>query len=249
MALLNSQQLANAKAIRSALEAQGITNQFAQDAILVVSWKETGLYPIVERCYNNTANSTIRRLFGIYVKDLSEEQLTALKKDCVAFFNKVYGNRIGNSATEGYKYRGRSFIQITGKANYKNVGDAIGVDLVSDPDKLLQPAFASKSLAIFYKNRFSSKTLSNLYKVKNLNEFKDFDTALKAIFHLTAGEGNSQYKLFTEDSTGGWKKVQDFKERLLSELKQKTTEAPNYIIMLLIGLGLFGYANRKMFKK
>ena len=46
----------------------------------------------------------------------------------------VYGNRLGNAKDEGYKYRGRGIIQLTGKNNYNYYGKKLNIDLVNNPD-------------------------------------------------------------------------------------------------------------------
>jgi putative chitinase len=68
--------------------------------------------------------------------------------------NKVYGGRMGNTEDgDGAKYIGRGLIQLTGKENYKNCSDGIGVDLVANPDLLSNPQYAALSAGWFWNKR------------------------------------------------------------------------------------------------
>ena len=74
--------------------------------------------------------------------------------------NKVYANRMGNGdeeSGEGFAYRGRGLIQLTGKSNYEACGEAIGVDLVSNPDLVATPEYAALSAGWFWDKNHLNK--------------------------------------------------------------------------------------------
>lgn len=53
------------------------------------------------------------------------------------------GQRLGNTEPgDGYRYRGRGYVQITGRENYARLGRVLGVDLIADPERALEPALA-----------------------------------------------------------------------------------------------------------
>jgi len=70
-----------------------------------------------------------------------------------AIANSVYAGRLGNGPEEsgdGWRYRGRGLLQVTGRENYRKVGAALKVDLEATPELLEQPHYACQSAACFW---------------------------------------------------------------------------------------------------
>jgi putative chitinase len=68
--------------------------------------------------------------------------------------NKVYSGRMGNTEDgDGAKYIGRGLIQLTGKDNYKAVSEALGMDLVANPQLLEEPRYAALSAGWFWNKK------------------------------------------------------------------------------------------------
>lgn len=112
---------------------------------------ESGHFTRVEENLRYSAKR-LRQIFPKYYKTDAEAQADEMQPQKIA--NRVYANRMGNGPPEsgdGYKYRGRGLIQLTGKDNYKRFGSMIGVDLVSNPDMAGNLSTAADIAAAFYK--------------------------------------------------------------------------------------------------
>jgi len=67
--------------------------------------------------------------------------------------NSVYSNRMGNrdeASGDGYRFRGRGAIQLTGYSSYFHAGQALGVDFVSNPDLVATPLYALLTAGWFW---------------------------------------------------------------------------------------------------
>lgn len=67
--------------------------------------------------------------------------------------NSVYSNRMGNrdeASGDGFRFRGRGCIQLTGSANYYHAGKALGVDFIMDPDLVATPQYAALTAGFFW---------------------------------------------------------------------------------------------------
>jgi predicted chitinase len=104
----------------------------------------------------------------------------------------IYGGRMGNdSPGDGFKYRGRGFIQITGKDMYKAVGNKIGVDLISNPDLANEPAIAAKIVPAFFLLKLGKRKPDDLANIDEVN---------KMVGSASEASKNERKKLATEYS-------------------------------------------------
>jgi predicted chitinase len=172
--------------ITAGLVAAGITNAYAQKAVIANVGKETGFKPRDEdlAAYGKTSNERIREVFTSRTQKYSDEELNQIKKDPVKFGEMVYGKdtkmgqSMGNTQEgDGYKYRGRGSIQLTGKNNYAAYSKVVNKDLVSNPDLVNDPAIDAAVVAAFVKKGVGNK----------INDFTDQQTANRAVTQAIGG--------------------------------------------------------------
>lgn len=251
---LNATQKENAALINAALTKYGITNPYLRAGVLAVVAKESAFIPKSEISYAGTSNSRIREVFGSRVSGLSEAQLTALKKDPRAFFNRIYGGQfaigkqLGNTQpNDGYNYRGRGFNQNTGRGNYAMLSKRSGIDLVSNPDRMNDPAVAAEALAIFFSNALASgkNTIIRKYGVSDQSKIDTLRKGTDIAYNINAGIGNNP----AADTTGGYKQTLDSMSSYLKSLGDLTEVQKKgglgVLLLLALGGGTYYYLKKK----
>ena len=114
---------------------------------------ESGNLRKLEENLNYTDPQRINKLFKA-IKTDQEAQAYVRKPEALA--NKIYADKLGNGDTasgDGWRYRGRGLIQLTGKSNYRAFGKDAGVDAVNSPELLATPAYAALSAAWFWQTK------------------------------------------------------------------------------------------------
>lgn len=117
-------------------------------------------------------------LVKIFGKYFTTALATAYARQPEKIANRVYANRMGNgdeNSGDGYKYRGRGAIQLTGKSNYKAFSDYIKEDCVANPDLVATKYFFESAMFFFTENnlwRFTTvvnqDSITKLSKAINL---------------------------------------------------------------------------------
>lgn len=118
-------------------------------------------------------NYSSQRLRKVFPQLFSSNQLANAyqgKPELIA--NYIYASKMGNGdekSGDGWRYRGRGIIHLTGKFNYKKAGDALGLDLVNNPDLAADPEIATDIALWYWKFRVKPK-VKNLGNTKSVTQ-------------------------------------------------------------------------------
>ena len=157
----------------------GISNPYAKIAILANVAKECEFKPRNESLRYTVTRA--RQVFPSKTANLSDSELSEILSTEESAGNFFYGGRYGNEKNEGYMYRGRGYIQITFKDNYRIASKDVGVDLVNNPDLLNLPENAAKSAVKFI--------IRNCGGIGILNELNNQDSANRVVTQAIGGRG------------------------------------------------------------
>jgi putative chitinase len=125
-----------------------ITNNLRLAHFLAQCGHESGNFKAVSENLNYSADG-LKKIFGKYFPGNLNESYARQPEKIAA---RVYASRMGNgdeASKEGFKFRGRGYIQLTGKANYTNFTKFIGEDCVSNPD-LVATKYPLASAGFFF---------------------------------------------------------------------------------------------------
>ncbi|WP_219097583.1 glycoside hydrolase family 19 protein [Pseudomonas sp. UMAB-40] len=138
-----------------AMDTGGITDQKSKAMLMANVDVETGGFKKNEENLNYSAKR-LQEIFPKYYSTPESARADAGNPEAIA--NKVYGGRMGNTeAGDGYKYRGRGDIQLTGKAQYADMSKKLGVDLVNNPDLAMDPKYSAQIAVQHWKSSGADK--------------------------------------------------------------------------------------------
>jgi len=141
---------------------------------------ESGLKPISENL--NYSSKGLAKTFPKYFPTPALANAYQRKPEKIA--NRVYANRMGNGnekSGEGWKYRGRGFLQITGKENYFRLANDTDIDCLKNPEMLLEESNAMISALWFW-------------KIKGLNSLADKDDIERITFRINGGFNGLEHR-------------------------------------------------------
>ena len=139
--------------LQKTCDRYSINNVNRQSAFLGQCMHESNSFKVLQENLHYSANG-LKSVWGSRFPTNEIADKYANHPDMIA--NKVYANRMGNGDEEsgdGWKYRGRGIIQCTGKDLYKTLSNALNIDLIADPDLLMQMPYAAMSAGWFWNKK------------------------------------------------------------------------------------------------
>ena len=137
-------------ALNATFERFDIMNPLRKAAFIAQCGHECGNFKILEENLNYRAEALMR----LWPKRFpSLEFAKQYERNPKKIANMVYANRMGNrdeASGDGYRFRGRGCIQLTGHANYFHAGKALGEDFVMKPELVATPMYAALSAGFFW---------------------------------------------------------------------------------------------------
>jgi putative chitinase len=155
----------------------GINSVVQQAAFIGQCGHECGQFRILEENLNYRA-ATLMRLWPKRFPTLEIANEYAGNPKKIA--NKVYANRMGNrdeSSGDGFRFRGRGCIQLTGSTNFYNAGKALGMDFWAEPGLVATPKYAALTAGWFW----------STHKCNEASEAQDWTRLTKIINGGTIG--------------------------------------------------------------
>ena len=154
-----------------------ISSPIRQSSFIGQCGHECGSFRVLEENLNYRAE-TLMKLWKSRFPTIEMANEYARNPKKIA--NKVYASRMGNrdeSSGDGYRFRGRGCIQLTGHANYFHAGQACGEDFVMNPDLVATPKYAAMTAGWFW----------NTHKLNQYADSRDFVMMTKKINGGTIG--------------------------------------------------------------
>lgn len=134
------------------------------DDFLAQILHESGM---LERTVENLNYTTAERIKAVWPSRFATvEDAKPFARNPQALANKVYGGRMGNvEPNDGYKFRGRGLIMVTGRENYARLGKLLGVNLLTAPERLTVPYVALKSAIAWWEGNVPDSVMGDVVKV------------------------------------------------------------------------------------
>ncbi|MEL6567760.1 MAG: peptidoglycan-binding protein [Pseudomonadota bacterium] len=182
----------------------------------------------------NYSEEALKSTFSFYRRnpDLAREH--ARKPELIA--NTVYQNHpsLGNREPgDGWKYRGRGFIQLTGRDNYERYADASNVDIVNDPDIISRDFNKSIEVAAAF------------WRVNGLSTFADQDDGAKVSRGVNRGDPHARAAAHGEGERISWTAVALGLVRAPGDFSEQVDDAPEPTATVL-KRGAFGEAVKSL---